>query len=173
MRPTTVLFIVAAVWSPAVSVAGQQRSARMPSDSTDVSLPFAKYPASPAFHGTPAAIDFRRDTAARHFRARLRWTHGDTVNFAGHFRLEVWGCGTECQFGAIVDARTGRVHFLPEEGHAGYLFRLGSRLLVVNPPDEIRELNEGYPPNVEHERVTTSFYVWNDTTWKSVRVRGQ
>ena len=36
------------------------------------------------------------------------------------------------------------------------------RLLVVNPPDEIRELNEGYPPNVEHERVTTS-----------VRVRGQ
>ena len=47
------------------------------------------------------------------------------------------------------------------------------RLLVVNPPDEIRELNEGYPPNVEHERVTTSFYVWNDTTWKSVRVRGQ
>ena len=51
--------------------------------------------------------------------------------------------------------------------------RLGSRLLVVNPPDEIRELNEGYPPNVEHEHVTTSFYVWNDTTWKRVRVRGQ
>ena len=35
------------------------------------------------------------------------------------------------------------------------------------------ELSEGYPPGVEHERVTTSFYVWNDTTWKRVRVHGQ
>lgn len=32
-------------------------------------------------------------------------------NFAGHYILTTWGCGTSCLMGAIIDARTGKVHW--------------------------------------------------------------
>jgi hypothetical protein len=51
--------------------------------------------------------------AAREFRTRLREAAREKPNFAGHFIVTTWGCGTECVEGAIIDARTGRVFMLP------------------------------------------------------------
>ena len=49
----------------------------------------------------------------RQYRTRLRAAAAGRPNFAGHYVLTTWGCGTECLYGAAVNLRTGRVTFLP------------------------------------------------------------
>jgi hypothetical protein len=49
----------------------------------------------------------------RQYRTRLRAAVAERPNFAGHYVLTTWGCGTECLYGAAVNLRTRRVTFLP------------------------------------------------------------
>ena len=49
----------------------------------------------------------------RPYRTRLRAAAAERPNFARHYVLTTWGCGTECLYGAAVNLRTGRVTFLP------------------------------------------------------------
>lgn len=78
------------------------------------------------------------------FRTNLRTAARDGVNFAGHYILTTWGCGTNCSQSAIIDARNGQV-FFPEvlEGIGiGFcdisieteplVYEPGSRLLVLS-----------------------------------------
>jgi hypothetical protein len=67
-------------------------------------------------------------------------------NFAGHYDIVTWGCGSPCLMAAIVDLRTGRI--FPPPFHHGpgnsyfqvpwafpskpLLYRVDSRLLVMN-----------------------------------------
>ena len=48
---------------------------------------------------------------ARMYRTYLRNAAKEGVNFAGHYVLAWWGCGTSCLEAAIIDARTGKVFF--------------------------------------------------------------
>jgi len=50
---------------------------------------------------------------ARTYRTLLRAAASERPNFAGHFIMVTWGCGTECMMGAAINARTGQVTFLP------------------------------------------------------------
>lgn len=60
---------------------------------------------------TPKHPDLASHKDARMFRTNLRNAVKDGINFAGHFVLANWGCGTNCSESAIVDATTGRVFF--------------------------------------------------------------
>lgn len=48
---------------------------------------------------------------ARIFRTNLRNAAKEGINFAGHYGLTTWGCGTSCIEAAIIDMRTGKVFF--------------------------------------------------------------
>ncbi|MFB9952863.1 hypothetical protein ACFFP0_28795 [Rhizobium puerariae] len=73
----------------------------------------------------------------RNFATRLRTAGKQPVNFAGHYILATWGCGAECLGGAVIDARTGKIAWLPYsvccwgEGEPFY-FRKDSRLIVFS-----------------------------------------
>lgn len=73
----------------------------------------------------------------RSFATRLRAGAKQPVNFAGHYVLTTWGCGAECLGGAVIDARSGKVAFLPYsvccwgEGEPFY-YRKDSRLIVFS-----------------------------------------
>lgn len=73
----------------------------------------------------------------RAFETRLKQSVSQPVNFAGHYILATWGCGAECLGGAVIDARSGKVIFLPYsvccwgEGDPFY-FRKDSRLIVFS-----------------------------------------
>lgn len=81
---------------------------------------------------------------AKMFRTNLRNAAKEGVNFAGHYILTTWGCGTNCSQSAIIDARNGRVYFPRELEGAGFGFcdfpddteptvsKADSRLLVLN-----------------------------------------
>lgn len=128
---------------------------------------FEDYPAGETFRGRPAAVNLASATGARTFRTRLREAAAQGPSFAGRLAVGVWGCGTGCQQGAVVDARTGRVAWIPVQMSFGATYRLGSRLLVVNPPEEVllyARNAEGVPDWAE-----TRYYVWEGRSFRLVR----
>jgi hypothetical protein len=138
---TALLFVAAVMAAPGVTRA-QSRSNRQQWVSTRrVAKPrFEDYPVREVFRGRPAPVvlDTRR---ARMYRTMLREGARTGPNFAGHYTFVLWGCGTGCAETAVVDARTGRVYFVPmeftditdiEDARARErVFRLNSKLLVV------------------------------------------
>jgi len=106
----------------------------------------------PRFEDLPAPTDWKglavvpnlTNRYVRMFRTRLLQASREPANFAGHYRFEIWGCGSNCASGAIVDLATGQVIAPPLsktgellactssfEG-AGVDVRLDSRLMIVH-----------------------------------------
>ena len=126
------LMIIAALILP-TGIDAQTRSGQ----NAKVRLPrFTDYPARDVFKGRPAPVRFNTQRA-RMFRTRLREDSREGPNFAGHYTIVFWGCGTGCAQIAVVDAKTGRVYWLPLEWvdipdpESGKVFRLDSKLLIV------------------------------------------
>lgn len=90
--------------------------------------------------GRPAKV-ILATAQARRYRTAIRDQAGESANFAGHFRVITWGCGTDCRGFAILDRQTGVAYTPPGIDYvAGAMgndeeridFRLDSRLLVLN-----------------------------------------
>ena len=98
----------------------------------------------------PAPVDLKSHPLARRYRTVLRAGAPEGPNFAGHYTVVGWGCGSSCVQFAVVDARNGAVFFPqgfqsvsgvhvnsdgfePDAARDGYWgrYRLDSRLLVV------------------------------------------
>jgi hypothetical protein len=89
-------------------------------------------------------VNLKSHKSANMFRTNLRNAAKEGVNFAGHFILATWGCGTNCSQSAIIDARNGRVFFPAQLEGAGFgfcdlpdntepiLYKPNSRLLVLS-----------------------------------------
>jgi hypothetical protein len=92
---------------------------------------FEQYPTPDTFQGTSAS-PILETAEQRRYRTRIRngvqlgegvWTgswrnpmksHGP--NFAGHYFVIRWGCGSQCVMMAVVDAKTGKVFGSPLRG---------------------------------------------------------
>jgi hypothetical protein len=73
---------------------------------------------------------------AHMYRTLLRKEGSKPPNFAGHYRIVTWGCGTCCNEFAIVNSQNGEVYFSPfvvacYETQLGIDFKPDSRLLVI------------------------------------------
>jgi hypothetical protein len=88
-------------------------------------------------------VNLKSHKDAKRFRTMLLEAANGGVNFAGHYILTTWGCGTNCSFGAIIDARNGSVFF--PNGLGGFfglcdfpantklhVYQANSRLLVFS-----------------------------------------
>lgn len=111
---------------------------------------YTEFPSGTVYTRHPAAaiIDTRKD---HRFRTRIREAAKEKVNFASHYTLTTWGCGTGCEMGAAVDAITGKVVWLPmtayidvvsdpnwseepaenEENPEAFNFRIDSNMLYI------------------------------------------
>lgn len=103
---------------------------------------FSQYPAKVEKAGVKA-INFKKNPDARTFRTRLTEAIQGGVNFAGHYVVTGWGCGTGCTNAAIIEARTGDVIWPDQFANIdatygdGYSdeqleFKKNSRLLVIH-----------------------------------------
>lgn len=72
---------------------------------------FEDFPAT-AYAGKPASVDLQ-GAKSRLYASRLRWASHQPVNFSGRYILATWGCGASCVMGAVIDAKTGSVTWLP------------------------------------------------------------
>lgn len=136
---------------------------------TNTTVPkFDDYKVGNIYSGKTPSIVLHNNPQARMYRTVLRNEMKKGVNFAGHYTVVVWGCGTSCQSFAIVDQISGRVYFTKElslvsytdywENDYGLNYRPDSRLLVVNGrPDEDKD-NGRY------------FYEWKGNRLKLIKM---
>jgi hypothetical protein len=130
----------------------------------------------PVFKGRPAALKLTTPEA-RGYRTRLREGARRGVNFAGHYKLHTWSCGTSCLQTAFIDAKTGNV-FFPAELN-GFIacyygtqpvesleealrFQKGSRLIVMS----------GYPMSErgkDEPKKGLYYYEWTGTDLKLIK----
>ena len=99
---------------------------------------FDDYPAVGKYKGKNATVVLTKDD--REFRTRLRTAARTPPNFAAHYIVTAWGCGTECLAGAVIDANSGAVHLFPhticcwgadvDDKFRPIEFRLDSSLIV-------------------------------------------
>jgi hypothetical protein len=121
------------------------------------------------------SIDFKRNPDARTFRTRLSEALHGGVNFAGHYVVAGWGCGTGCISGAIIDARTGNVYW-PEQfnamaawyGESEYVdkpvnYRKNSRLLIITGVPGQKEDNAPEKPSGIYS------YEWKNNRLRQVK----
>lgn len=103
---------------------------------------FADYPVrvEAAEGGRPAKV-ILVTAQARRYRTAIRGAAREPANFAGHFRVVTWGCGTDCRGFAILDRQTGVAYTPPGIDYVAGApgndeervdFRRDSRLLVLN-----------------------------------------
>ena len=70
---------------------------------------FKDYPVAEVYKGKNARLSLPPDDS-KVDRARLQWALDNLkVNFAGHYIVTTWSCGTWCIGRAVIDAKTGKV----------------------------------------------------------------
>lgn len=69
---------------------------------------FEDYAVKQIYKGKPAKPILSKDQ--RYFRTRIRYGAKSPVEFAGHFTLPRFGCGTGCTSFFIVDSISGKVY---------------------------------------------------------------
>ena len=73
---------------------------------------FSDFPVKEIYRGTPA-VPKLATPGERMFRTRIRFGAKAKVEFAGHYTVPRWGCGTGCSGLVIVDSISGRVYEVP------------------------------------------------------------
>jgi hypothetical protein len=117
---------------------------------------FEDYQTEKIYKGPVAPVNLSSHRQARMFRTKLREGASAGPNFAGHYTVVKWGCGTECVQIAIVDAKSGEVCFPLRRAGISYDYRNDSNLLVVNPP---KDMEEAYGSN-RPSYTASEYYLW-------------
>lgn len=119
---------------------------------------FSKFPVASIYNGNNAKPMIDKDS--KRFRTRVRWAAEGRRDFAGEYIFAQFGCGTSCRTTFVVNARTGRVSWLPftlccaEPFDADPVaYRLNSRLVAFR---GLR--NEGNGPYSEDKASDVHFY---------------
>src|SRR5713226_8033300 len=77
---------------------------------------FEQFGVTEVFKGKPVAPQIRTPSQ-RMFRTMIREGAAKGPNFAGHYTIAEWGCGSSCVSIAIIDAKDGSVY----DGPFGFL----------------------------------------------------
>jgi hypothetical protein len=120
----------------------------------------------PVYKGKIAAVKIN-SKYSRTYRTVLRDSVKESgVNFAGHYTLATWGCGTNCNQMAVVDVKTGQTYFTP-----------GLMSVVMGVPNQSLDMTE-FKANSRLLKVVgrtngkdygTWFYEWKNNQFKLVR----
>lgn len=114
-----IFFVALAVLGASTLLVGQQNDGPSAfdkcrivttTDLTDKHAPaFDTYPVTSAKAVEKPKLDLASNPVARMYRTTLRHEIGQGPNFAGHYRVALWGCGSSCSEFAVVNLSTGRV----------------------------------------------------------------
>ena len=106
------------------------------------------------YQGKLADPDFTTNPDAKMFTTRITEGCKDGINFAGHYTLIYWGCGTECQYGVVVNRKTGRIY----DGYQtsmGAKYQKDSKLIIKN---YYLIADDGFFPLNHYAKITTELW---------------
>jgi hypothetical protein len=116
----------------------------------------------------PAPVDLSSYEGARTYRTKLREGAKAGPNFAGHYTIVTYGCGTQCQDNWVIDAKTGKIidRF---ESSIGSKYQPESNLLIINAPDpDLKKAYQDYPDQPILGDLETVFKVIKDGKFETV-----
>ena len=125
---------------------------------------FADFEVKNVYQGQPAVVEPPAESTDWRFVEALEYWVPQGPNFAGTYTVVTWGCGTLCQAFAIVNAQTGTLFQPKEVSEVGLKFQINSRLLIINPPNDIKEMYGDNAPDWLHSR----YYLWEDEQLKLI-----
>jgi hypothetical protein len=183
-RAATLAIALLAFWFSTSQVRGQQEDATSAfdkcrlvtvSDLADSKAPkFSAYRVDAPPMAESPKVDLKSNPIAREYRTVLQQESAKGPNFAGHYRVVVWECGSSCAVLAVVNLATGKVltpdefeststayfdvdsHSIPgsQSVYTAFGYRRDSRLLVVLGDLNERDRAEGaYYFILENERL--------------------
>lgn len=114
------------------------------------------------YEGKLVAPDFTSNEEARMFKTRITEGCNEGINFAGHFTLIYWGCGTSCQYGVVVNRKTGEI-IDGYQSSLGSEFKKESKSIIIN--SDIIEGNSSYVPLYQYKKFELK--VWNNNSFKN------
>jgi len=106
---------------------------------------FESFRVSDPFTGALSRLQLASNPAARRYKAVLTEAAANGPNFAGHYTVAYWGCGSPCGRFAIINARTGKVFMADVASDVTPIVRRDSRLLVIDATDWGRADTIGHP----------------------------
>jgi hypothetical protein len=134
---------------------------------TNESPRFEDYPIDKVYQGKPKHVNLQSHPQANKWRTVLRGGAKEGPNFAGHYTIVQWGCGSSCHRFAIIDAETGKVYFPKNiscvscgwwwEKDCGLQFIKNSNLLVIS--GSTCEIGEH----------GTFYYIWKENDLKFLK----
>ncbi|MGX7666728.1 hypothetical protein [Flavobacterium pedocola] len=148
---------------------------------------FSDYKVKKTTNKKKAKIDFNSNKTAKRYKTAIadEYTSGK-VNFAGHYIICTWGCGTGCLDGAMVDVTNGKVYNVPmgesryfygcvfDEGEDCLEFQDDSRLFITqycvqsNDTDEKDIQQKEYFVNIWNEKTKQFEFIKSVKTKKTV-----
>ncbi len=125
---------------------------------------FENYAVTTKFIGEIAPVDYSSNENAYNFRGQIKEQVKNGVNFAGHYIVVTWGCGTDCQAGVIVNAVDGKVYNLPfttTVASCGLKFNTDSSLFIT---DADQSCVNGF--NLSN--IRTRYYNWENNKFTEI-----
>jgi len=119
------------------------------------------FPVTKIYKGRPSAVAQNSSPIAREYKTRIKEAAKGGPDFAGHYSVAEWGCGSNCQAFAFIDSQTGKV-FDPggrEGADRGFSFTLNSTLFIQDPPNSPDSL--AYEDDIS-DTVPVRYYVWKE-----------
>jgi hypothetical protein len=179
---TALALAFAWIWLPALGAQdeGDSESMIRQSDIPKDAPRLRDYAASP-YAGVNAVPDVSSDPRSRRYRTQLKSWALQKPNFAGHYILATWGCGTSCTEVAVIDAMTGKV-FHPPEVRTNYIEDVDTDVLVevgeggrradfgaLHHSVDSRLLILFGSPNGRVENKGISYFVWDHDQMMRIR----
>jgi len=133
---------------------------------------FEKYPASAVSNKALAKVDWSSSKAlAGQWRIKesIEGTVGKKADFAGHFVVATYGCGTGCQATVFVDVNDGKLYKAPMQfpsesdalapANVGVAHRQNSNAIFMS---DLRYYKAGSPDMMQNDGVV----LWNEKAKK-------
>jgi len=105
---------------------------------------------------TKPSIQFLEGTEK--FKTEIKSTYQSGVNFAGHYVIASWGCGTACQSHAIINSKNGEAKFLPFSTVLGIEYQAESDLLIR----DFGILSEEFRGDSLYKHLEAEYYVMKE-----------
>lgn len=133
----------------------------------NLSVNFEQYPVKELFKGKSALLNLKSNLGGLEFKTVISDAYNDGINFADHYTIAEWGCGTDCTQLAVIDAINGNVYFFPYGlstnkeviiGAEEIEYKINSNLLIIHPMDPPDDLIE----NCNCWPLDTRYYKWEN-----------
>ena len=109
------------------------------------------------YNGKLSDPDFSTNEEAQLFKTRITESCKEGINFAGYYTLVYWGCGTACQYGVIVNRKTGEI-IDGYQSSLGSEFKKDSNSIIFN--SDIVEGDSEYVPLYQFKKY--EFKKWEN-----------